>query len=81
MTPDANTYIAIVDSMLDARNQEKEDSEKEEVQDPMPPAKPSIEQMQDAIDLMRTQLEMTENTDDLLSGFQKVERHVVVEDF
>lgn len=54
MTPDANTYIAIVDSMLDARNQEKEDSEKEEVQDPMPPAKPSIEQMQDAIDLMRT---------------------------
>lgn len=26
-------------------------------------------------------LEMTENTDDLLSGFQKVERHVVVEDF
>lgn len=67
--------------MLDARNQEKEDSEKEEVQDPRPPAKPSIEQMQDAIDLMRTQLEMTENTDDLLSGFQKVERHVVVEDF
>lgn len=54
MTSDANTYIAIVDSMLDARNQEKEDSEKEEVQDPMPPAKPSIEQMQDAIDLMRT---------------------------
>lgn len=54
MTCDANTYIAIVDSILDARNQEKKDSEKEEVQDLMPPAKPSIEQMQDAIDLMRT---------------------------
>lgn len=54
MTCDANTYIAIVDLILDARNQEKEDSEKEEVQDPRPPAKPSIEQMQDAIDLMRT---------------------------
>lgn len=40
-----------------------------------------IEQMQDVIDLMRIQLEMIENIDDLFLGFQKVERYVVVEDF
>lgn len=81
VTSETVTDIAIVDSILDARNQEKEDSEEEDVQDPEPPAKPSIEQMQNAIDLMRTWIEMTENTADLLLGFQKIERRVAAEDF
>lgn len=79
MTVKAVTDIAIVDSILDARNQQKEDSE--EVQDPEPPAKSTIEKMQGAIELMKTWLEMTENTDDLLPGFQKIERRVAPEDF
>lgn len=79
VTVKAVTDIAIVDSILDARNQQKEDSE--EVQDPEPPAKSTIEKMQGAIELMKTWLEMTENTDDLLPGFQKIERRVAPEDF
>ena len=81
-TSEAVSDNAIVNSILEARKEDNEESdEDEDVQDQPAARRPSTTEIQQAIEVMRRWIETTENTSDLLPGLQKFERRVETEDY
>ena len=81
ITSEPVSEIAIVRSIIEARNEDNEESDGEDEDEPDQPAvRLSTADMQKAIDVMRTWLEMTENTSDLVPGLLKIERRVAAEE-
>lgn len=81
-TSEAVSDNAIVNSILEARKEDHEESdEDEDVQDQPAARRPSTTEIQQAIEVMRRWIETTENTSDLIPGLQKFERRVETEDY
>ena len=81
-TSEAVSDNAIVNSILEARKEDNEESdEDEDVQDQPAARRPSTTEIQQAIEVMCRWIETTENTSDLIPGLQKFERRVETEDY
>ena len=73
--------IAIVNSIIEARKEDNEERDGDDEDESYQPAvRPSTADMQKPIEVIRTQMEMTENNSDLVPGLQKIERRVAAEE-
>ena len=81
-TSEAVSDNATVNSILEARKEDHEESDEDEgVQDQPAARRPSTTEIQQAIAVMRRWIETTENTSDLIPGLQKFERRVETQDY
>ena len=82
-TAETSTEKDILDSIIAARSKENEEEseEEEDEESDLPRKKPSNTEARTAHDILQCWIEMSENTEDLYQGIQKIDRCLNAEEF